>query len=148
MVEHIKGIECTLPNGKINNLLLSLVDKPYDYYVSWCMKIDNSQKALPESSKDINISAQELTVLAQSGIWELVLHIYPAGSERNIIKTYSDFEHSSCICCLIFYDCCLLDIYVKDGCLFESMYTHLHILQAENLELLTNKSYMRDILLP
>ena len=148
MDEEIKGIECSLYSGRIKKLLMYLADKSYDYYISWCMKIDDWHNSFPQSSQNFHISTQGLKELAQSSLWELVLYIYPVGQEHKIIETYSDFENSSCICCLILYDCGLLDIYVKDANLLESIYNQLQSLQAEELRILTNRSNIRKILLP
>lgn len=146
MTENIRGIECSLYNGRVEDLLLFLSNKPFDFYVRWCMKIDDKHVILPKSSCNFRILPHDLKKLAKESIWELVLHIYPVGSNRKIIETYDDFMNSSCICCLIFYDCGLLDIYTKESSLRDQLYDLLLSLQAKDIELITDVSDGRTCL--
>ena len=146
MTEHIRGIECSLYSGGVEDLLLFLSTKPFDFYIRWCMKIDDENLILPKSSCNFQILPHELKKLARESIWELVLHIYPIGSNREKIETYDDFMNSSCICCLIFYDCGLLDIYTKESSLRDQLYDLLLSLQANDIELITDVSDGRTCL--
>lgn len=146
MTEHIRGIECSLYNGGVEDLLLFLSTKPFDFYIRWCMKIDDKGVNLPKSLSDFQIFPHELKKMAKESIWELVMHIYPVGANRKIIETYDDFMNSSCICCLIFYDCGLLDIYIKELSLRNQLYDLLHSLQAKDIELITDVSDCRTFL--
>ena len=146
MEKNIRGIECSLYNRKVEDLLLFLSNKPFDFYVQWCMKIDDNHMILPKSSHNFRILPCDLKKLAKESIWELVLHVYPIGSNRKIIETYEDFMKSSCICCLIFYDCGLLDIYTKESSLRDQLYDLLLSLQAKDVELITDVSDCRTCL--
>ena len=146
MTERIRGIECSLYNGKIEDLLLFLSNKPYDFFVRWCMKVDDNHVLLPKSSRNFRISPHDLQKMAKESIWELVLHVYPVGSNSQTIETYDDFINSPCICCLIFYDCGLLDIYTKESSLRDQLYDLLLSLQAKDIELITDVSDGRTCL--
>ncbi len=80
-------------------------------------------------------------------IWELVLHIYPVGEEKESIKTYADFIGSNCCCCLIYYDCGYLDIYIKEAGLLQQIRACLAELNAEELQVLTDSNDDRQALL-
>lgn len=146
MTKNIRGIECSLYNGRFEDLLLFLSDEPFDFYIHWCMRIDDNHVILPKSSHDFRILPHDLKKLAKESIWELVLHVYPAGSNRQIIETYDDFTNSPCICCLIFYDCGLLDIYTKESNLRNQLYDLLLSLQAKDIEFITDVSDSRTCL--
>lgn len=146
MSDNIRGIECSLFNGGIKDLLLFLSNKPYDFYVRWCMKIDNNRELLPKSSNNYRIFSSDLKKLAKSTIWELVLDIYPMGENSQMIETYDDFINSQCLCCLIFYDCALLDIYVKESTLRDQIYNLLCSLQAKDIEIITDSTDGRTLL--
>ena len=146
MTEHIRGIECSLYNGGVEDLLLFLSTKPFDFYIRWCMKIDDKDMILPKSSCNFQILPHELQKLARESIWELVLHIYPDGSNRKIIETYDDFLNSQCHCCLIFYDCGLLDIYIKNADFRDQLYSLLLSLSAKDMKFITDLSDSRTCL--
>lgn len=146
MTVNIRGITCSLYNGRFEDLLLFMSNKPFDFYVRWCMKVDNKHALLPNSSCNFRILPHDLEKLAKESIWELVLHVYPIGSNSQMIETYDDFLNSPCICCLIFYDCGLLDIYIKEPNLRDQLYNLLLSLQAEDMELITDTSDGRTLL--
>ena len=148
MTNNIRGIECSLYNGRIEDVLLFLSQKSFEFYVKWCMKIDNNQQLLPKSTRDYPVSAHDLCELAKMSIWELVLHAYPTGANSCTIETYSDYKKSACTCCLIFYDCGLLDIYTKDLCLCNQLYELLLSLQAKDIAYITDLSDNRTHLYP
>lgn len=148
---NIKGIECSLYNGRIEELLHFLSNKPFDFYIQRCMKIDATQ-ILPKLSNNFCISSHDLRRLSRESIWELVMYVYPIDSSdqtieidssRKTIETYDDFIQSPCICCLIFYDCGLLDLYVKESNLREQLYDLLLSLEATDMELITDVSDSR-----
>lgn len=146
MLDTIRGIECTLFNEKIEELLIFLSHELGEFYIPWCLKIDDSQMLLPTSIESCHISANNLIELAKSSIWELVLHIYPISSKYEMIETYDDFIKSACRCCLIFYDCGLMDIYIKGKKLFERIHNKLIALEAGDMRLITDVSDTRTIL--
>ena len=140
MTDNIRGIECALDNGRIEDLLLFLSTKPFDFYVRWCLKSDDNHMVLPKSSQNFYILPKDLKRLAKESVWELVLHLYPFGSDKYTIETYDDYVNSPCVCCVIFYDCGFLDIYSKESYLRDQIYSLLLSLQAEDIEFITDVS--------
>lgn len=147
-MENIRGYECSLYGGSIEEFLLFLADKPFKFFVKKCMKIDASHMKFPESSNNYHISAHDLRNLSKESIWELVMYAYPIDAVFQSIETYGDFLHSSCICCIIFYDCGLLDIYIKEPTLCEQIYDLLLSIRAENIEIISESSNIRTNLCP
>lgn len=143
MTENIRGIECSLYNGRIEDLLLFLSNEPFDFYIRWCMRINDKHALLPETLCNFRILPQDLKQLAKESIWELVLDIYPVDSNTQTIETYDDFFNSLCVSRLIFYDCGLMDIYVKDANLRNQLYDLLVSLQAKDLSLISGTSDSR-----
>lgn len=141
-----RGMRCDLPPYGINKLLLFLSQLPGCFYMPWCDKIEKSTQLLPRSLADVYVTAQELRGMEYQAIWELVLHIYPVGAEKACIKTYRDFMDSNCRCCLIYYDCGNLDIYIKEADLFQQIQARLLSLRAEALEFLTDTNDDREAL--
>ena len=134
---NVKGIECSLFNGGIKDLLIFLSNEPFAIYISKCTKIDNKDMIMPKSSYDFCVSPYGLRELVKASIWELVLYLYPLETDFQPIKTYDDFIRSSCVCCLIFYDCGLLEIYVKDALFRDKLYEALLSFQARDIQLIT-----------
>lgn len=146
MTENIRGIECSLGNEKLEDLLLFLSNNLFDFYIPWCMKIANKQRIVPQSLNNLPISLCDLKKLAKESIWELVLHIYPVGASKQVIETYDDFLNSQCHCCLIFYDCGLLDIYIKNADFRDQLYSLLLSLSAKDMKFITDLSDSRTCL--
>ncbi len=140
MAENIRGIECSLYNGKFRDLLLFLSDKPFNFYVSWCMKIDSKHSLMPKVSQNFYVTPNELKNMANETIWEIVMHIYPTGAITKKIDTYDNFISSQCSCSLIFYDCGMIDIYVKESKLRNQLYNLLLSLDAQNIMYITDIS--------
>lgn len=143
MLENIRGIECSLYNGKVEDLLLFLSNKPFDFYVRWCLKLEGNNGLLPTSSRNFHILPYDLKKLAKESIWELILDIYPVGLNKQTIETYDDYINSPCVCCLILYDCGLMDIYVKESNLRNQLYNLLLSLQAKDIAFITDRSDCR-----
>lgn len=146
MDDNIRGIECSLYNGRIKDLLKFLSCEPFEFYVQRIMQINDKSMKLPQSLFNFKISSQDLENIAKNSIWELVLHIYPLGANNQVINTYDDFIQSPCICCLIFYDCGLLDVYLKDIHFREKLYDILLSLEASDINLITDTSNSRTYL--
>ena len=146
METNIRGIECTLYNSAIKEVLLFLANISCDFYIPWCLQIDRKESLIPLGMQIGHISAQGLKRVANCGIWELVLHMFQTGGLYEKIETYSDFRTSACMCCLIYYDCGLLDLYIKDPGLLEKIYNYLLFLGAEEIALITDSSDGRALL--
>ncbi len=142
----VRGISCSLYHGAIGNLLQILSKEPFAFFIPWCSRIDHPKMLLPKSSPIYSISASDLAELSTDCIWELVLQMFPFGVSCEAIETYDDFLKSSCICCLIYYDCGLLDVYVKGPVFLERIRKHLIQLGAEDLEFLTDANDGRTAL--
>ena len=140
MTGNIRGIECSLDNDRIEDLLLFFCNTNFDFYIQRCMKVDSKRTLLPTLSQNFRISSKDLEKLAKESIWELVLHIYPIGSNMQAIDTYNTFMKSECLCCLIFYDCSLMDLYVKDSMLRNCLYNLLLTLDAKDMSFITDQS--------
>ena len=146
MKNSIRGIECSLSKGGIKDILIYLAKEPAEFYIPWCSRIDNKHTLLPRASKNKHISALGLEALAQHCIWELVLQIYPPEAGYDEIETYDDFINSACVLCLIYYDCGLLDMYVKSPAFLEKMRELLLQLNAEGIALITDANDGRTAL--
>ena len=142
-----RGISCTLNEGGIDELLRFLSQISCTFFSPWCSKIDSPKQWLPGDTRDFYLDSQGLCTLAQSTIWELVLHIYPEGETAQKIETYEEFLQSKCFCCMIYYDCGWLDIYIKDPALFEQVHSKLLSLNAEDFEILTATNNGRTALM-
>lgn len=142
-----RGISCTLNEGGIQELLLLLAQTSCTFFVPWCSKIDSPKQWLPGDTRDFYLDSQGLCELTQSTIWELVLHMYPAGETAEHIENYEDFLKSKCFCCMIYYDCGWLAIYIKDPVLFEQVHNKLLVLNAEDFEILTAANDTRTALM-
>ncbi len=108
--------------------------------------MDDKDKLLPQFTENIDITKQSLPKFENQELWELILHIYPKGSQRSIINTYGDFLTSNCICCVIYYDCGSLEIYIKSLSLFQQIWDKLTILKAEDMSVITDENDSRTVL--
>ena len=133
MKDAIRGIECQLEDSAINGLLFFLAKEPCEFFVPWYSAIYNNGMILPSDTKNFVVDSDDIAVMMNHTIWEMVLHLYPPGAQIAQIETYEDFVKSSCICCLIYYDCGFLDIYVKDPQLLERIREQLISLNATDM---------------
>ena len=141
-----RGMRCGLSNQAINELLRFLLTFEGSFYIPWQLAIESKDMILPQEAKDVLASKQYIKTLAEFTIWELELHIYPRGASPQSFELYEDFWRSPCICCLIYYDCGWLDMYVKDDTLFKHVHSKLIHLHAEDLEILTVDNDSREAL--
>lgn len=140
----IRGITCSLYNGAISEFLVFLSQRFRFFYIPWSSRISSRDMLLPVSSEDGYISSHYLREIASHCIWELCLQIYHKDADVYRIKKYSDYLKSPCFCYLVFYDCGLLDLYVKDENLIFELKNQLISLGATDLELLTDLSDFRE----
>lgn len=143
-----RGIRCNLPALAVGQLLLRISKLEYSFYIPWCLSIDRSDQIIPKSFENTIVTALDLAYIAKSSIFELVLHLYVPDSSIRIINNYEDFLQSSCECCLIYYDCGCMDIYIKEDSLFEVIMSELTALKAEELIVLTDLNDGRTVLYP
>ena len=146
MIDLIRGIRCSLYNGKITDLLMDIAQKDCSFYIESCMEIENKHQLVPKLLRNVHANGQDIQRLAAISIWELVLHMYPKGKQAEKINTYEDFLKSECACCIIFYDCGLLDIYIKDQVELNRIWEKLTSLQAQDMIVITNTTDSRTVL--
>lgn len=146
MDESIRGIACSIDNGSVDELLLLLAEESCEFYASWYMGADNKHTILPATAQNLHLSSAALKDLAKNSIWELVLQLYPIGYNYKAIETYLDFQRSLCQCCLIYYDCGFMEVYIKNPALFELIYNKLQQIQAKDIKFITSSNDKRTCL--
>lgn len=148
MPDDIRGVTCSLPSMAIGQLLQFLSELEDTFFIPWCDRIQRREEILPKSFRDKVVTASDLRQLAGCSIFELVLHLYPADMPITAIDTYADFLNSHCLCCLIYYDCGILDLYIKEAVFREKILKKLTELNAEELTLLTWENDGRTVMYP
>lgn len=141
-----RGVRCGLSGRAINELLYFLSTIESNFYIPWQLAIESRDMILPKEVRNVIASEQYIRSISKFTIWELELHIYPYGKTHQSFEIYEDFLRSSCICCLIYYDCGWLSIYIKGDELFCQIYDKLLCLQAEDLVILTEGNDSREAL--
>ena len=141
----IIGYECSLCDGRLADILRHLTTQQYEYYVPLLSAISNGGNVLPTVIKNVCVDSDELMQIAQKCIWELELHIYPYGAKKKLFKTYDEYINSDCICCLVFYDCKLLDVYAKSEIL-EDFFMLLCGIGANQLTEIREDGNHRDLM--
>ena len=142
------GIECELSPESIIDLLKFFSQSDYDIHISHCMMIEDGQGLLPLTFTDGQITVNQLIDSKVPAVWELVFHVYPYQSGKRPILTYEDFVFSNCVCCIVYYDCASMDIYIKDSSLHERITDKLIQLDAKNLVMIDSQDRCRKIMLP
>ncbi len=148
MNANVLGFECSLYNGNIDKILMFLSGLTYKYYVSNYLLIDSKEVLLPKKHNDFWIKPNTLESMAKETIWELVLFVYDKNVIEQPIKTYDDYVNSSCVACLLYYDCGLLEIYVKEPHLRNRLLELLIKIGAEDLKHITDDCNYRVFLYP
>lgn len=110
--------------------------------------IDNKEMLLPENHNDFWINPNTLERMSKDTIWELVLFVYDKNITIQPAKTYNDYVNSSCVACLIYYDCGLLEIYVKEPDFKNRLLELLNKIGAEDLKYITDDGNYREFLYP
>lgn len=145
-MDTVRGLTCSLYNGRITELLVYLATIFHSFRVPWSSRIEDNETLLPNSGQDGDITSNMLKEIATQCIWELVLQVYPENAKKADIETYEDFMNSQCLCCLIYYDCGLLDIYIQNQELLALIHRKLLLLDATDLEFITNINDCRALL--
>lgn len=91
MNDLIKGLECRLPDGGMKRMLQFLSAYSYDCYIPYCSIIDQKAQLLPHDKQIGKASQEHLEHLLHAGIWELIIHVYEAGTEPVPLLTYEAF---------------------------------------------------------
>lgn len=146
MKENKRGISCSIYGGLIREFLLFLAKEKYSFFIPYGSVIHHKNMLLPAPIHSINATFEDVQKLADTTIWELVLHVYPQKASKAQIETYEDFLNSDCICCLIYYDCGIMDVYIKENILFDVVLEKLTALSAKNIEIITDINDGREVL--
>ena len=142
-----KGITCSLYEGDFPSFLQYLSKENCIFFAEHCSAIYSKDQLLPCRKECFYMSADELMMLSHSTIWELVLFLFPPNApSQKRIETYDEFVQSSCLCCLIFYDCGLLDLYVKDEKRLGEFWDKLESLGARDMAISTDMNDHRIVL--
>ena len=146
-MSNIIGIDCSISDSAIQEVLHFLSCKSFDFFVYECMMVTKNV-LLPQTTWNFSISPENLKELSKETLWEFVLHIYPINAKRENIETFDNYMQSQCVCCLIYYDCGFLEVYSKDAALRQELYELLVSLKATELEFITDDSVHRTLLYP
>lgn len=135
MNNSIRGIECTLNENAITELVKNIFLQDFVCFVPWCM-VNNNEHIINYQSMYLN--AESINNLVVSSVWELVLYIYPQNEvATKTVYTYDEFINSNCSCCLLYYDCGILEIYIKEPELFQKVWEVLAVLHAQDMVIKT-----------
>jgi len=145
MSSNIIGIECSLYGGRIEHLLQFFSNCPYEFYIKWLQKGPGCNWALPVSFCNLSVSSSKLRKLAEESIWELVLQVYPIGSNWQPLETYEEYLLDQCLCCLLFYDCGMTEIFVKNFELRNQLHSLLISIGAKDIEIISDESCYRRV---
>ena len=142
-----RGITCTIHSDNFRPFLRALAQEDYTFYVKSCSTIDASGMLLPRAIAPGCMTAQELIGLSNTSIWTLVLQLFPPNhSVATSIDTYEEYLCSDCQGCIIFYDCCLLDAYIKNADVRQRWQKALERCGAEEIILSTDENDFRVVL--
>lgn len=109
MNQQTRGIYAVLKDGGIKDVLEYLQTVEMQFWLSWAMI------GPFRSCKQMLLSASELETLSSQNLWELVLHMYPDQSMPAAFESYEAFLNSDCSACLIYYDCRMIELYIKSN---------------------------------
>ncbi len=140
MKDKIRGVICNTNDGDIREVLRYLSNTEKQFHIPWCMKIDAPGMILAKSYRDLECIAPQVREIAEQCIWELTLCVYPKNAKIQEIDTYQDFIKSECECSLLYYDCCDLEIYIKDKDFLVTIWNLLRSLQVKDLAYITDAS--------
>lgn len=141
-----RGMSCGLSNKGINKLLLFLSKKNYTCYLLDCLAIDKREMIIPDYLQDQRATETMLKEMATTSFFEFKFLMYPPNKPCKDFASYETFVESDCICCLLYYDCGWLDVYIKDDVLFEDVYGFLMKLDIEQFEIITDINDKREAL--
>lgn len=144
----MRGIRCELAQNDIGKFLLYFTKKDLDYFTPWCSYIKENGRGIPNTVQNIQLTSTDLTNLMRYSLWEFVLHIYPSDAEKKSIRSYSDYLNSNCICCIIYYDCGVTEIYAKDKHMLREIEDLAIQLNVPFVTYITDDTDDRKVMLP
>lgn len=124
------GLECTLEEAGMEMFLQFLATRYFSFSVPWCIVNGNDNGKHNASAL---LSSTRLQRLAENDFLELVLFAYGKGALQSVIVDYDDFRKSECSVCLIYYDCGMLELYIKSNEDFTAIWNELVLLHAQNM---------------
>lgn len=134
---NIRGIKCSMDYYALADFLRLLAEKNWAYYVPWCLLNG------VDSIRDQKMDSKDLLDLEKYRIWELELQCYPQCVGNADIDCYQDFLSSSCDCCLLYFDCGFLEIYIKHSEHFQQFWAYLAAKNADDLQVITHENDTR-----
>ena len=137
MEQTIRGMKCALDYHRLKDFLKQLPQTNMEVTVPWCL-FDETVIL-----RNYKASKQDLKTVENHRIWELELQCFFQTADPIDIATYQDFLLSSCVCCLFYFDCGYLEIYVKCPIMFQQFWGCLVDLDAEDLQVITDSNDTR-----
>lgn len=136
----IRGISCALKSNNIISVLSFLLENDFVFYVPWCLKIDSLHPHMPGSYADFYINSNTLKKWRRDCVWEILVQAYPQEMDHELLISYEDFSISQCQIYLIYYDCGLLDVYIKESELRTQLWQELICIGVEDLAWITDEN--------
>ena len=137
MEQNIRGIKCALDYYRLIAFLKQLPQANMVVAVPWCL-LDGTI-----IMRNYKASKEDLKTVEKHRIWELELQCFFQNSDPIDIATYQDFLLSPCVCYLFYFDCGYLEIYVKCPIMFQQFWGYLMDLDAEDLQVITDRNDTR-----
>lgn len=126
----IRGLECMLEEDEMEMFLRFIATRYFSFSVTWCMVNGDDNR---EHSLTALLSSARLQRLAENELLELVMFAYDKDALPSVIVDYDDFRKSECSVCLIYYDCGVLEAYIKSSEDFIDIWNELELLHAQNM---------------
>lgn len=141
----IRGLEAELPQRASFRIADVLSGISLDHYKIFTPGCRTWPKFAPASVSGL-ISPQDLRTLSTEkyAIEELSLHFFPLDAQPRELRDYSDYMESSCVCSILYYDCCFLEIYVKDTALLQMLKRNISGMHPISLTYKTNLNDDRE----
>lgn len=132
MKNNIRGIKCSIDYYQLKEFLKFLTNRPWDFYMPWCLLDDMVPIMSPK------MLLPNLSTFENHNIWEMELQCFPPNMEYVHVTDYQAFCSSPCECCLLYYDCGYLEIYVKQRDCFQQFWGYLKCCETEDLQFITD----------
>lgn len=145
MNDKIIGLYFGIDNDDFEYLLQYFAKEGYHYHVPHC-ECHGENTILPGDYYHFHLDVKQLRELSQECIWAMTLQVYPLECPTDRFDTYEGFLQSSCIYCVIMYDCGWVEIYAKSVEELFKLETFLSKINTENLHYVSTppESFIRD----
>ncbi len=143
----IKGLTSVLDRVNLRQFLRCVLKDYNKAYVLYSMLSDELNGSIvPNMELGKNIDIETLLNNQSLNIWELCVSFYSSDYMVQPFKTYDEFLSSTCNCCVIFYDCSELEIYIKDTSHIDKIKHILSDLGAEDIAVIDESNHFRTIM--